>query len=196
MTLNFVIKFQKGRTELDDADRWRTDNYDVVFEYPDMDGLRGLAVHESGHGVCATNLGLVVTSIEIDGFNGSTFVRDYAWARPNVRLFVLMAGVEAERQCLRTEMVMRPHDNSDRQRVADVLALIDRREWPFALAQARQGARRMVRTHRSTVLRVANALLERCAVAGEPRGRLDGDALIEALGGAEIAVLRAAARPR
>jgi hypothetical protein len=42
-----------------------------------------------------------------------------------------------------------------------VLALIDRKQWQFALAQARQQAARAVRTHRGTILKVADALLER-----------------------------------
>jgi hypothetical protein len=105
-----------------------------------------------------------------------------------------MAGVAAEREILGVEMVMRPHDNSNQQRIADVLLLIDRRLWPSALAQARQQAQRMVQAHRATIFNVANALLERCAVAGEPRGRLDGEALAELIGGAQVAVLRAAAR--
>ncbi len=75
-----------------------------------------------------------------------------------------------------------------------MLLHIDRRLWTSALAQARQQASRMCWTHRGTIFSIANALMERCAVAGEPRGRLDGDALVELLGGPAVAILRAAAR--
>ena len=94
-----------------------------------------------------------------------------------------------------TEMPTRPHDNSDQQRIADVLALIDRRQWPSALAQAAQQALRMIKVHRGTISAVAAALLERCAVVGEPRARLDADAIADLLGGPGVAILRAAARP-
>jgi hypothetical protein len=161
-----------------------------------IDDLRALAVHESGHAVISQRLGLVVTATEIDRHDGFTFVMDQDRARPNVQLALLMAGVAAEREILGIEMVMRPHDNSDQQRIADVLALIDRRLWPSVLAQARQQAQRMVRVHRGTIFKVANALLERCAGAGEPRARLEGDALAELLGGPAVAILRAAARPK
>jgi hypothetical protein len=166
----------------------------AVYEVPVLDDLRALALHESAHASVATTFGLIVTAIEIDYLDGFTFIADHDRARPNVRLAVLMAGDEGEREFLGREMAQRPLDNSDQHRIADVLALIDRRQWPFALAQARGSARRMVQIHRSTILKVANALLERCAVAGEPRGRLDGDALADLLGGPAVAILRAAMR--
>jgi hypothetical protein len=160
-----------------------------------IDDLRALAVHEAGHAVVAQRLGLVITKIELEDLDGYSFVLDSDRARPNVQLAMLKAGVAAEREILGAEMVMRPHDNSDQQRIADVLALIDRRLWPSLLAQAQQQAQRMVRVHRGTIFEVANALLERCAGAGEPRARLDGDALADLLGGPPVAILRAAARP-
>ena len=162
----------------------------AVIELPDVSDLRFLALHEGGHASCAVTLGLAVTAIEIDHFDGFSFIPDHERARPNVRLAVLMAGAAADRefQFLGWEVKLRPLDNSDQQRIADVLTQIDRRTWPFALAQARQQAQRMVRQHRSRIFMVADALLERCAVAGEPRGRLDGDALVELLG--DVAILR------
>lgn len=162
-----------------------------------IDALFALAVHEAGHGSCATNLGLGVIAIEINQIDGGfTFVVDLDRARPTVQLAVLLAGAAAEREFLGHTIESRPHDNSDEQRIADVLKLIDRRLWPSALAQGQQLATRMVRMHRPRIYLLADALLERCAVAGEPRGRLDGDALADLLGEpATIAILRAAARP-
>lgn len=162
-----------------------------------IDDLRALAVHEAGHASCATNLGLRVLAIEINQLDGGfTFVIDLDRARPTVQLAVLLAGGAAEREFLGHTIESKPHDNSDQQRIDAVLALIDRRLWPSALAQARGMAQRMVRMHRPRIYLLADALLERCAVAGEPRGRLDGDALADLLGEpATIAILRAAARP-
>ncbi len=110
----------------------------------------------------------------------------------HVQLAVLMGGVAAEREFTGTEMAKRPIANSDQQRVADVLALIDRRRWPSVLAQARQQVERLVTVHRSTISKVANPLLDRCAVAGEPQARLDGVALADLLDGPAVAILRAA----
>jgi hypothetical protein len=205
--LNFEDSFQKSvlrvnasvqrrkLPESGDADRWRPENYDVVFELPDLSGLRSLALHESAHGSVAAAYGLHVAAVEIDGLDGFTFVPNIELARPNVRLAVYMAGDAGEREFLGREMAQRPLDNSDQHRIADVLLRIDRKQWPFVLAQARGSAARAVQTHRGTILKVANALLERCAVAGEPRGRLDGDALADLLGGPTAAILRAAMRP-
>ncbi len=188
--MGFAASSNSAFRESGDADTHQSQNGHVT-----IDDLRALAVHESGHAVISQRLGLVVIATEIDGLDGFTFILDYDRARPNVQLAQLMAGRAAEREILGVEMEMRPHVGSDQERIADVLALIDRRLWPSVLAQARQASARAVKLHRGTIVQVANALLERCAVAGEPRARLDGDALSEVLGGPAVAILRAAARP-
>ena len=172
--------------------------YNLTMGRMTIDDLRFLCVHESGHAVVAQRAGLVIRKIELEieleNLDGYTFIADFDQARPNIQLAVLLSGEESERQILGAEIPKRLLDNGDQQRVGAVLALLDRRLWTSALAQARQQSKRMVQIHRGTILNVANALMERCAVAGGPGARLDGAALAEVLGGPAVAILRAAAR--
>lgn len=167
-----------------------TDNVDAVFV---PDDLRALALEEGAHAVVAQRLGFCVTAVEVEDLDGYTFIAKFDQAPPGARLCVLMAGTEAQCELLGAEMPTRPIENSDASRIADVLLRIDRAGWSSALAQARGLARRMVRVHRGAIAAVASALLERCAVAGEPRARLDGDALAALLDADGSGILRRAA---
>ncbi len=190
-------KFRSETLEIRDHQSPCTQTVNAVIDTPDLSNLRVLAVHEAGHASCATNLGLVVEAIEIDGLDGYSYVADLDRARPSIQLAILSAGAAAERGLTGRKMESRPHENSDAQRIADVLRLVDRRERAAVMAQAEQMAKRLVWVHRGTIFKVATALLQQCSSAGQPQARLDGDALSDALGGpAVVAILRAAARPR
>jgi ATP-dependent Zn protease len=161
--------------------------------------LSSIAVHEAGHAVTASRLGLPVISIEIrggsDGLDGWCKV-DYSRARPSAWVTVLMAGWAAEEVIIGARAESRPHVGSDTDVIADALTKVTPGQRWALIATATQHARRMVQSHRNAIVGLAQLLLDNAAMTGSAWDTVDihiyGERLFEALGGAATAILRKA----
>jgi hypothetical protein len=174
--LNFENSFQKSvwtvnasvqrrkLPESGDGDRWRTDNMGAVIYDPN---LWPIFVHESAHVLCAHRLGLVVKRIEVTIADGSTFVDfvNYDHASLSNYFTVLLAGETAEVEVFGRHVLPRVHAGSDRERLYRLVA----KAGPLGQQElfiARQKVKRLVRTHRGAIVRLASELLATATADG------------------------------
>jgi ATP-dependent Zn protease len=167
-----------------------------VFERPDVAVLRALAVHESGHLVIASRLGMHVRKVELAGtdagLDGYSHV-DHSRARLVDWIAVLLSGQVAEQFIIGAQAATRPHLNSDAERIALAMAQAS----PGQRAMAEQKAWSMVRSHSRPISGLAAALVDRivttCDVSQVFEISVGGGELVELLGGsAVVAILRSA----
>jgi hypothetical protein len=163
-----------------------------------IDVLRSIAVHEAGHCVAATKLGMRVRHIAINGgiagIDGFSFI-DHDHARLNDYLVMLLSGAAAERDVMGYKTASRPHSYSDGQQISEAITQVGQPQRTLLIAAATQQAQRLVRAHRPTVLAVAGLLFEKGAGAGQPwdalEVRLYGDELDAAMGDTALLLRRA-----
>ena len=140
---------------------------------------RGTAHHEAGHAVVAAVLGLAGGSVTIEPDHdsaGHTYVPD-PWAtlwhweqRGKFRdassaflatVIARMAGAEAESVLLGQVALGDGDDRDQINLLAESEIEIPLDDWPKFEARLRAQTRRLIRRHRQSILRVAEALIER-----------------------------------
>jgi hypothetical protein len=186
------VSINWANVESSDAHKLHDDNY-CVFIDPDVVAI---ATHEAGHGIIADRLGLRVLCIEIrrgsDGLlDGFTHV-DYSRARPTAWLTTVMAGAAAEDVIIGARIASRPHVGSDQDEITEALSKVNPGQRAVLMTTATQAAKRMVTVHRYAVVSLAQVLLETAASStwDSVNIHLDGEGLLEALGGQAVAILR------
>jgi hypothetical protein len=126
------------------------------------------------------------------GLDGYSHV-DHSRARLADWITVLLAGRIAEDVIIGAQATMRPHMNSDAERIAQAMA----QATPGQRVMAESKARQIVRSHSRPISGLAAALVDRilmtCDLSQPFEISVGGDELVELLGGsAVVAILRSA----
>ena len=159
-----------------------------LSELPDISDFWPVLVHESGHLLIAHRLGMEVKKLEVLSDGGYSHI-NFDNARLVDELTVLLSGETVEVEIFGCQVLPRIHvGTTDRERLYLAVA----KAGPIGqqeLFVARQKAKKLVRMHRGTIIRLATELL---AIATDEGVMVDGPRLADLLDADGSAILRRA----